>query len=166
MKMKGSGMILGFALLFTKTAQAITNFENGPSGAHYATGFAEPICTVGTDGSVSCPATQIGGVGRTNAFVSLTAIITINGVCHNPGNDNIVEPHSQSIEDSDEASIASTRNGQLMVPVLETGPAVSEFTCPNTRWREEVTSIDVSFLYTLTFDGFPGPFISISGSGP
>jgi len=64
-------MILGFALLFTKTAQAETIFENGPSGAHYAKGSAEPTCTVGADGSVSCTGTQIGGVGHTNALWNL-----------------------------------------------------------------------------------------------
>jgi len=94
-------------------------------------------------------------------------MITINGVCHNPGNDNIVEPHSQTEEETSEASITPTKNGQLIVPVQETDPAqTSEFACPNANWRSEVTSIETSFEYELTFDGFPEPVIFISGSGP
>ncbi|HEX5700723.1 MAG TPA: hypothetical protein VFX77_08750, partial [Rubrobacter sp.] len=85
-------------------ALAVTNFDNAPSGAHYRNRSAEPVCTtstVPTTGAitVSCTGTQIGGVGNTNADLSLAVTGTANFVCHNPGNDNIVEPHSASVDE-------------------------------------------------------------------
>src|SRR5829696_9647634 len=80
-------------------AVAATDFDNAPSGAHFRQGSAEPVCTsttVPTTGAitVSCTGTQIAGVGNTNADLVLVVEGTANFVCHNPGNDDIVEPHS------------------------------------------------------------------------
>jgi len=95
--MKRLSMILGFALLFTTTAQAAVDFAFAPQGAHFAKGFGEPVCTV-TGTTVTCTGTQIEGVGNTNALVELDVTSTISGVCHNPGvNSKIVEPFSESI---------------------------------------------------------------------
>src|SRR5215212_4970451 len=85
-------------------ALAVTNFNNAPSGAHYRQGSAEPVCTSTTTPTtgaitVNCTGTQIAGVGNTNANLSLAVEGTANFVCHNPGNANIVEPHSGSVSE-------------------------------------------------------------------
>src|SRR5215212_8414322 len=102
-------------------ALAVTNFTNAPSGAHYRQGSAEPVCTtstVPTTGAitVNCTGTQIAGVGNTNATLSLTVNGTANFVCHNPGNENIVEPHSGTATDTTTVPLAPSRNGTLIVP--------------------------------------------------
>jgi hypothetical protein len=154
-------------------ALAVTNFANAPSGAHYRQGSAEPVCTettVPTTGAVtvSCTGTTIGGVGNTNADLLLTVTGTADFVCHNPGNENIVEPHSASVDESVEATLVPSRNGQLIVPAqsvtISPEEAAAQFTCPNPNWREEFTGFsDLSFTYTLTFVGFTEPAISITG---
>src|SRR5215212_8963689 len=106
--------------LGTATAQAATNFNNAPQGAHYAKGASEPICTVsGT--TVSCTGTSIEGVGHTNATVKLSVTSTISGVCHNPGtNSKVVEPFSKSVTTSTSSELTSTKNGRLNVPAQTT----------------------------------------------
>jgi hypothetical protein len=163
-------MALAFAAV---PALAVTNFDNAPSGAHYRNRSAEPVCTtstVPTTGAitVSCTGTTIGGVGNTNADLLLTVTGTADFVCHNPGNDNIVEPHSASVDESVEATLVPSRNGQLIVPAqsVTTSPeeAAAQFTCPNPRWREEFTGFsDLSFTYSLTFVGFTEPASLITG---
>jgi hypothetical protein len=114
-------MAVTFMGLWAGAAAAVTNFDNAPSGAHYRHGSVEPVCTestVPTTGSVtvSCTGTQIAGVGNTNADLLLAVTGTANFVCHNPGNDNIVEPHSAAIEESTQATLVPSRNGTLVVP--------------------------------------------------
>ena len=159
--------------LSASVALAVTNFNNAPSGAHYRKGSAEPVCTtstVPTTGAitVNCTGTQIAGVGNTNANLSLAVEGTANFVCHNPGNDNIVEPHSASVEESTFATLVPSRNGQLIVPAqsvtISPEEAAAQFTCPNPNWREEFTGFsDLSFTYSLTFAGFDQPAILIEG---
>jgi len=165
--MKGSGIILGFALLFT-TAQALTDFSNAPNGAHYAKGAGEPVCNL--DGTtVTCTGTAIEGVGNANAVVVLSVTSTISGVCHNPGKNNkVVEPFSRSITEDTSSELTSTKNGRILVPAqtttgTSTGEFESTFKCPNPNWTPEVTSNVLTFEYTLTFVPFTKPAIIISG---
>jgi len=159
--------------LWGGAAAAVTNFDNAPSGAHYRKGSAEPVCTestVPTTGAitVSCTGTQIAGVGNTNADLLLTVEGTANFVCHNPGNDNIVEPHSDSVSETTRTTLTPSRNGTLVVPpqTVSISPeeAAAQFECPNPNWREEFTGFsDLSFTYSLTFAGFTAPAILIQG---
>ena len=154
-------------------ALAVTDFDNAPSGAHYRQGSAEPVCTtstVPTTGAitVSCTGTQIGGVGNTNADLDLAVTGTANFVCHNPGNDNIVEPHSDSVSETTSTTLTPSRNGTLVVPAqtvtISPEEAAAQFTCPNPNWREEFTGFsDLSYTYSLTFAGFTEPAILITG---
>jgi hypothetical protein len=160
-----------FVGLSAGAALAVVNFNNAPSGAHFRQGFGEPVCTtstVPTTGaiSVSCTGTQIAGVGNTNATLSLTVNGTANFVCHNPGNENIVEPHSGTATDTTTVPLAPSRNGTLIVPSVtaEISPAeaAEQFTCPNPNWTEEFTGFTaVSYSYSLTFAGFTAPVISL-----
>ncbi len=154
-------------------ALAVTNFDNAPSGAHYRKGSAEPVCTsttTPTTGAITvrCTGTTIGGVGNTNADLLLSVTGTADFVCHNPGNDNIVEPHSASVDEDVAATLVPSRNGQLIVPAqsvtISPEEAAAQFTCPNPNWREEFTGFsDLSFTYSLTFVGFDQPAILITG---
>ncbi|KAH7215451.1 hypothetical protein DER44DRAFT_764343 [Fusarium oxysporum] len=161
--------ILGFALLFTTTAQAATDFSNAPQGAHYASGSREPVCTINqaTD-TVSCTRTEIQGVGNTNAVVSLAVTATFTGVCQNPGNQKVVEPFTDSATTTTTAAVTSTRNGRLIVGVqsatADDEEFLENFECPNERWTADVTDVVVTgFEYTLTFEGFDDPAILITG---
>src|SRR5215211_6594978 len=138
-------------------ALAATNFNNAPSGAHYRQGSVEPVCTTSTapNGtiSVNCTGTQIAGVGNTNANLLLTINAQANFVCHNPGNDNIVEPHSGFVTDSTSTPLTPSRNGTLVVPAtsvtLSPAEAGAQFSCPNPNWTEEFTGFsNVSYSYT------------------
>jgi len=163
-------MLVGLA---AGAAAAATDFTNAPSGAHYRQGSAEPVCTtstVPTTGAitVSCTGTQIAGVGNTNADLALAVEGTANFVCHNPGNENIVEPHSASVSEETSTTLEPSRNGTLVVPVqsvtISPEEAAAQFTCPNPLWSEEFTGFsDLTFTYTLTFDGLNAPVISITG---
>ena len=154
-------------------ASAATNFDNAPSGAHYRQSSVEPVCTsttVPTTGAitVSCTGTQIAGVGNTNADLLLSVTGTANFVCHNPGNDNIVEPHSASVDEATSATLVPSRNGTLVVPdqsvTISPEDAAAQFECPNANWREEFTGFSLlSFTYSLTFAGFTDPAILITG---
>lgn len=165
--------MLGIVAASGSVALAATDFSNAPSGAHYRRGSAEPVCTytaTPTTGAitVTCTGTQIGGVGNTNADLSLVVDGTANFVCHNPGNKNIVEPHSGSASEEIDTTLVPSRNGTLVVPsqtvTISPEEAAAQFSCPNPNWQEEFTGFsDLSFTYTLTFAGFDAPAISITG---
>jgi hypothetical protein len=149
-------------------ALARTNFANAPQGAHYAKGYGEPVCSV-SGVTVTCTATQIAGVGNTNATVELDVSNSISGVCQNPGSKRkVVEPFSRSRTTSTSTELTSTKNGRLIVPEqtatgTSTADFLATFTCPNPNWTPEVTSNVLSFEYTLTFAGFTEPAITITG---
>jgi len=170
--MKRIGFIFVTAMLLfgfsTTAAQAATNFSNAPQGAHYANGSSEPVCTL-SGLTVTCTGTQIVGVGNTNATVSLAVTSTFTGVCHNPGvNSKIVEPFTRSETTTTTARLFPSKNGRLIVPPqtatgTSTAQFLADFTCPNPNWTPEVTGSAISFVYTLTFDGFTQPAIIITG---
>ena len=151
-------------LLMGPSASALTDFGNAPSGAHYAKGSSDPVCTI-SGLNVSCTGTSIQGVGNTNAELNLAVTTTFSGVCHNPGkNSKVVEPFSRSETNTTTAELTASRNGRLNVPGQETtGPDPADFTCPNENWDPEVTSAVTSFEYSLTFAGFTEPVIHITG---
>lgn len=138
---------------------------NAPSGTHLQRGTIG--CTVGTDGlTVSCSSYELGGVGHTNAFVSLTA--TYSGIidCRNPGG-HVVESHETTFAATNEATLTAARNGRLRVGPRSVSPDLDlAEPCPNPNWTPEfqpgTLTLD-SFTYTLTFDGFPGAYITITG---
>lgn len=156
-------------LVLSAPAQALTNFDNAPSGAHYAHGYVEPTCGV-SGATVTCTATEIAGVGNTAATVSLAATTTFTGVCHNPGNYNVVDPFTRTVPSPPTTStLTPDRHGVLWVSMQSTSITtrsqfLATFSCPNPNWTAEVTTARVSWTYTLTFDGFSAPAISISGS--
>jgi hypothetical protein len=162
-----AALALSALVLTASTALAATtiNPANAPSGTHLQTGTIG--CTVGTDGlSVSCSGYALGGVGNTNADVSLTADYSGVVDCRNHGG-NVVESHETTFAATNEASVRSSKNGRMNVPSRAVSPDLDlAEPCPNAGWTPEfhpgTLTLD-SFTYTLTFAGFGGAYITITG---
>lgn len=153
---------------YTPTADSF-NAANAPGSSHLASGTV--ACTVNANLSIDCTAYVLGGVGHTNATVSLDATYTAIIDCNNPGNNrnNPIESHTATFSASSTATVASTRNGQLRVPAQSVSPFSAPQVCPNPNWVPEIragTLQLLSFTYTLTFAGFGSPYITIAASDP
>jgi hypothetical protein len=157
------------AALAGPAAWGETIYTNGPSGAHYANGYAEPVCTVDATLDVSCTGTIIGGVGNTNATALLSVTYSGTVQCRNHGG-QIVDVKTQTTEATSSGTLRPSKNGQLTVPPLSaTAPTAKELTdkavCPNGNWTKELLNGPTltGYVYTLTFAGYTQPFISIVG---
>ncbi|MDB5825377.1 MAG: hypothetical protein JWR21_4081 [Herminiimonas sp.] len=168
--MKNLALVTVVAALAAPAAWAETIYANGPSGAHYANGSLEPVCSQTSDPQgIGCTGTIIGGVGNTNAVALLSASYSGTVQCRNHGN-QIVEVKSQTTESTSSGTLRPSKNGQLQVPPLSTtAPTARELeskaVCPNGNWTKELLgSVSlVNFTYTCTFALFTQPFISIVG---
>jgi hypothetical protein len=157
-------LMLLMALSASVALGAITiNPANAPSGTHLQSG-AESCSLSGL--TVSCTAFELGGVGNTNAELSLTA--NYSGVvdCRNPGG-NIVESHETTFAATNEATLSPSRNGRLRVGARSVSPSLDlAEPCPNPNWTPEfhpgTLTLD-SFTLTLTFAGFTSPYLTITG---
>ena len=165
--------LVAVGALALSTAWATTNFGGNaaPAGAHYANGSVEPVCTVDQSTlTVSCTGTAISGVGHTDADLDVTVSYSATVQCKNHGG-QIVEVKTQTTTSSGADSDTRVRNGTLTVaPITVAGPTDQSFTsratCPNGNWTKilvEGSPTVTGFTYTLTFDGFSEPVISISG---
>jgi hypothetical protein len=146
------------------------NAAAAPTGTHVQTG--SPSCSFVPAGStnVVCSTYELAGVGNTNATATLVATYTATVDCRNHGG-NVVESHAGTFSAAATTGSLSPQNGRLTVPSLTaTTPTASQFiaqqTCPNPNWTAEVRGGDagitfVSSLYTLTFAGFTGAYITI-----
>jgi hypothetical protein len=164
----GLAVALSAISLTMAPVQAATNFANAPSGAHYANGSSEPVCTFDdATASLSCTGTQIAGVGNTNAMLNVSVTSTFTGVCRNPGtNKKIVDPFTEDDGASISIPLTSTKNGRLVVPAQGAdGTSADEFLagfdCPNPNWTPDLSGVSISWSYTLTFAGFSEPVISL-----
>jgi hypothetical protein len=146
---------------YTPTADSF-NPANAPGSSHLTSGT--PSCTVNADLDVDCSAYVLGGVGHTNADVSLTASYSATIDCTNHGG-NLVESHTTTFSDSSSATLTSSRNGQLRVPAQSASAFDAPQVCPNPNWTPSIrpgTLTLNSFTYTLTFAGFTSPYITIT----
>jgi hypothetical protein len=142
------------------------NPANAPGSSHLTSG--SPSCTVNANLSVDCSAYVLGGVGNTNATVSLTADYSATINCTNHGG-NLVESHTTTFSASSSATVASTRNGQLRVPSQSVSPFSAPQVCPNPNWTPSIapgTLVLENLEYSLTFAGFTSPYITITQSDP
>jgi hypothetical protein len=146
---------------YTPTAGSF-NSANAPGSSHLTSGTVQ--CVVNAALDVNCSAYVLGGVGNTNATVSLTASYSATIDCTNHGG-NLVESHTSTFSDSSSATVASTRNGQLRVPAQSASAFGAPQVCPNPNWTPSIrpgTLTLNSFTYTLTFAGFTSPYITIT----
>jgi hypothetical protein len=142
------------------------NGANAPGSSHLASGTI--ACTVNANLSIDCNNYVLGGVGNTNATVSLTANYSATINCTNHGG-NLVETHTSNFSASSSATVASTRNGQLRVPAQSASPFSAPQVCPNPNWTPSIapgTLVLNEFTYTLTFAGFSSPAVLITASDP
>ena len=129
------------------------NPANAPGSSHLVSG--SPSCTVNTDRSIDCTGYVLGGVGHTNATVSLTANYSATINCTNHGG-NLVETHTATFQADSP-------------PPDSTSPFSAPQVCPNPNWTPSIapgTLVLNSFSYTLTFEGFGSAYITISGLNP
>jgi hypothetical protein len=138
------------------------NSANAPGSSHLTSGTVQ--CVVNDARDVDCSAYVLGGVGHTNADVSLTATYSATIDCTNKGG-NLVESHTSTFSDSSAATLTSSKNGQLRVPAQSVSGFGAPQVCPNPNWTPSIrggTLTLESFTYTLTFAGFTSPYITIS----
>jgi hypothetical protein len=148
---------------YTPTADSFDS-ANAPGSSHLKSGT--PQCVVNANRSINCSAYVLGGVGNTNATVSLVANYSATIDCTNHGG-NLVESHTSNFSATSTASVASTRNGQLRVPTRSASPFSAPQVCPNPNWTPSIRGGTVtlnSFTYTLTFAGFTDPYITITAA--
>jgi hypothetical protein len=163
------GVVVALSVAVAAASTTTFNAANAPTGTHVQSG--SPTCSVGSNNLVTCSTYQLAGVGNANATGSLDATYTATVQCRNHGG-QIVEVKSQAESTPTSTGSLSPKNGKLTVPSLNSGPvpSASDFeamaTCPNGNWTKELESGTVtlsSFTYTLTFAGFSGPYITITG---
>jgi hypothetical protein len=150
---------------YTPTADSF-NSANAPGSSHLKSGTVQ--CVVNADLDVNCSPYVLGGVGNTNANVSLTASYSATIDCTNRGG-NLVESHTTTFSDSSSATVTSSRNGQLSVPAQSASAFSAPQVCPNPNWTPSIragTLVLETFTYTLTFAGFSSPYITITASDP
>jgi hypothetical protein len=146
---------------YTPTAGSF-NPANAPGSSHLTSG--SPSCTVNADRSIDCSAYVLGGVGHTNADVSLSASYSATIDCTNHGG-SLVESHTTSFSADSAATVTSSKNGQLSVPAQSVSPFSAPQVCPNPNWTPSIRGGTVtlnSFTCTLTFDGFSSAYITIT----
>jgi hypothetical protein len=153
---------------YTPTADSF-NSANAPGSSHLSSGTVQ--CVVNADLSINCSPYVLGGVGHTNADVTLSANYTAIVDCFNPGTNpnNPIESHQTTFSPSTTATLTSSRNGQLRVTAQSTSFSGAPVGCPNPNWTPVVRPGSVTlldFTYTLTFAGFSSPYITITASDP
>ncbi len=137
-------------------------------GTHLQTGT--PSCSFASDGlTVVCSSYELAGVGNTNATATLETTYSATVDCRNRGG-NIVEVKAQVETVPSSTGQLEPKNGRLTVPSLTSAPVptAAEFAalavCPNGNWTK-ITRTDTialeSSVYTLTFAGFTGAYITI-----
>jgi hypothetical protein len=142
------------------------NPANAPGSSHLSSG--SPQCIVSTNLDVTCSSYVLGGVGNTNADVSLSGTYSATIDCTNHGG-NLVESHTSTFSDSNSATLTPSRNGQLRVGSRSISAFNAPQVCPNPNWTPSIrpgTLVLETFTYTLTFAGFSSPYITITASDP
>jgi len=165
-------MVGGFSAVAASAAQTTSiNPANAPTGTHLQTGTIG--CSVDPSTLlVTCNSFELAGVGGANATGALAANYTATVQCRNHGG-QIVEVKSQAASAPVSTGSLSPKNGRLTVPSLTSSPVPTagqfeaQATCPNGNWTKELEGGTISlssFTYTLTFTGFSGPYITITGN--
>jgi hypothetical protein len=149
------------------TGTPVFNPAAAPEGTHVQTGT--PSCSFAADGlTVVCSSFELAGVGNTDATATLTTTYSATINCTNRGGE-LVEVHSQDVTTSTTTGELSPVNGRLTVPSLTSDtPTAAEILaqadCPNRNWTPSVAPGSItleSSVYTVTFEGFTGAYITI-----
>jgi hypothetical protein len=167
-------VVVAAAVAFPAAAAATSttniNPANAPNGTHFKSGTAS--CSV--SGNVAnCTGYTLAGVGNSNATATLSATYTATVVCVNNGGNKSDSQHQGTFTSTSSSGSLQSKNGNLTVPSLKsTAPTPQQFiaqqTCPNPNWTPTLQGPITlsSFTYKLTFAGFSGPYITITGNDP
>jgi hypothetical protein len=157
------------AALLVAVAVGATNIDsaNAPTGTHFKSGTA----TCSTSGNVvMCSSYTLAGVGNTDATAKLVVKYTATVACQNGGGNFSDSQHQGTFTSTSTSGSIQPKNGNLTVPSTSSTPPtdqqfLAQQTCPNPNWTPVLASpITVqSFTYTLTFTGFTGSYITITG---
>jgi hypothetical protein len=150
-----------------------------PQGTHLVEGTPTPTCMVSGltvtcgGGEMGTASYELAGVGNTNATATLSVKYEATVVCINNGGKPSDGQHQGTFTSSTSTGQLSPENGRLTIPSLTaTAPSEADFlaqqTCPNPNWTPTIPGgITLSsFTYTVTFDGFTGAYITITGNDP
>jgi hypothetical protein len=167
------GALTLFAGLASATSTTTINPANAPSGTHLQSGTIG--CSVdATTLLVTCSSFQLNGVGGADARGSLAATYTATVNCTNHGGQLVPVKSTAQASPTSTGSL-SPQNGHLTVPSLSSGPVptpaqfLAAATCPNGNWTKSLQNGTIalqSFTYTVSFKGFSGPYITITGNDP
>jgi hypothetical protein len=166
-------VVIGFSTAAWATSTTTINPANAPTGTHLQTGTIG--CSVNaTTQLVTCNTFELAGVGGANATGSLATTYTATVNCTNKG--GMLVPVQGSVQTAPTSTGSlSPKNGRLTVPSLSSSPVptAADFeaaaTCPNGNWTKATDTSTItlsSFTYKLTFAGFSGPYITITGNDP
>ena len=160
-------------IAFSAAASAATtiNPANAPMGTHFSAGTSATCSVDSSTQLVTCSSYQLAGVGNSNATGALDTTYSATVDCTNHGGTTVPVKASVQTAPTTTGSL-SPKNGKLTVPSLNSSPVPTnkqfedQATCPNPNWTKSVRGGTITlsnFTYTLTFDGFSGPFITITG---
>jgi len=146
-KMTSATLGLSLAAALAAPASGAIFQDRAPTGAHYRQGFGDPVCSI-SGLTVSCSGTEIAGVGNNDATVMLAVTYGATVQCRNN----------------------EIRNGTLVVaPFSASNPPTNATflalaTCPNPNWTKVLlgTPTVTGYTYTLTFEGYTLPAITVS----
>jgi len=175
--MRRLGIITALSLLVLAVSASVAvaaitttfNPANAPTGTHLQSGTIG--CTVDSSLLVTCSTFELAGVGGANATGSLATTYSATVDCTNNGGKLVPVKSTAQTAPTTTGSL-SPKNGRLSVPALNSGPVptAGDFeaaaTCPNGNWTKSLEGGSItlsSFKYTLTFAGFTGAYITITG---
>ena len=163
-----------FAFIATASASQTTtiNPANAPTGTHFSGGTSATCSVDASTMLVTCSPFELAGVGNSNATGALDTTYSATVNCTNHGGNLVPVKSSVQTAPTSTGSL-SPKNGKLTVPSLNSSPVPTaaqfeaQATCPNGNWTKSLQGGSItltSFTYTLTFAGFSGPYISITGN--
>jgi hypothetical protein len=166
--------VFAFATAASATSTTTINPANAPTGTHFSGGTTATCSVDASTQLVTCSPFVLAGVGNSNATGSLVTTYTATVDCTNHGGMTVPVKSSVQTAPTSTGSL-SPKNGKLTVPSLNSSPVptAAQFeasaTCPNPNWTKSVQAGSItlsSFTYKLTFAGFSGPYITITGNDP
>ena len=176
--MRRLGIITALSMLVLAVSASValasqtTNIDptKAPTGTHLQSGTIG--CSVDSSTLlVTCNAFELAGVGGANATGSLATTYSATVDCTNNGGKLVPVKSTAQTAPTTTGSL-SPKNGRLSVPSVNSGPVptAAQFeaaaTCPNGNWTKSLEGGSItlsSFTYTLTFTGFTGAYITITG---
>jgi hypothetical protein len=159
------------AALAVPAAWAATtiNPSAAPNGTHVQSGT--PTCTE-SGFTVTCSSYDLAGVGNKNATANLSVTYSGTVICTNPAG-NVAPGQTQNPTIPTSTGSLQPKNGRLTVPELTSASQadieaalLQNTSCPNKKWTRSVQEGSIAivgFTYTLTFQGFQSPYITITG---